>query len=385
MYHFKVFSILFFIISLIPVYSHANQRQIPKGIDTRTIKITFNNENLKGIYSVTDTRTDVEKTRDLNNGTTAGAIILFLNGHAQRPVDTKNFINDLAVNSKSGIVVTPICDTPYGKNPLLRGDNGKDIILMEMTRYILSSFNIAMTNYVVINGLPVLVNNNAISLKPQVITSDVAVVGWSHGGLLSRRLASTWPETITGLGQVCPAGYNDWLLGPGTLALAFSGEGLNISTLLFTRSAPHAIRAGYGFASGVFADSIRGIGSSVLTLSPGKMFRSLRDVSDCSLYATGSNFPVNNINNGVVIFGLSDTVMDTDHSGIKGSDQPDDSENEKFWADFYPDLKITNGNFRVNFLKGNHIAPVVHHKLYSSVILEGLQEMLPEALLLSDN
>ena len=384
MHFIKVFSLIFFLTTLVPFNVQAFQRETPDKIETKTLKIKFNGETLKGIYSLTDARTKDEKLTDLANGTTNGSIILFLNGHAQRPADSKHFINDLAVKSRSGIVVSPICDTPYGKNKMWRGDNGKDIILMEMVRYIIADLNISMKNYVTIDGLPVLINNGIFPGTPKAVTSDVVAVGWSHGGLLSRRLASGWPETIKGLGQVCPAGYNDWLLGPGTLALAFTGEGFNIGTLLFTRSAPHAVRAGYGFATGVFADSIRGIGSSITNLSPGKMFRSLRDVSDCSLYATDNNLPVNNINNGVVIFGLSDTVMDTDHSGIEGREQPDDEENKRFWSKFYPGLQINNGKFRVNFLKGNHIAPIVHHDLYSTTILEGLQEMMPETLLLSD-
>ncbi len=133
------------------------QRLIPAKPIVHNVDLEFNGEHLKGFYALIDVRTDEEKKRHLDKQEIDNSVIVFFHGHAQRPDDAYKFTSQLALDSKSGIVVIPVCDTPFGKDPSLRGDNGKMIILGAIVRYALHFCNISVDDSI-INNIPVKIN-----------------------------------------------------------------------------------------------------------------------------------------------------------------------------------------------------------------------------------
>ncbi len=361
---------------LAPLCLNAQERMVVGKPETKSIKITFNGETIKGIYNIIDVRTDEEKAEDEKRGSLAGSVIVFLTGHAQRPSDAWKFSNDLALKSRSGIVIVPVCDTPYGKNKEWRGDKGKDVVLMKMVCHILADVNITVNNgYKPVTDLPVNINDKDCSSPPTGVHAHIATIGWSHGSILARRLASHYPDAIDRMGQVCPAGYKKWKHGGTSLVLDFLGESLRISTKLFSKQAPDILGAGFGIMHGLFADGMRGLGSGIIHAKPGRIFRHMKDIKDCAAYYGDDNLPLGKIKNIVVIFAKNDTVFDHKQTGVMDPQNPKKEEIDKFWQTFYPSLLDQDCEQHLEFLEGSHLAPVPFHEEYTTALLTGLGEL----------
>jgi len=276
---------------------------------TGRLSIRFNQEKIKGFYNIIDARSPSEKSMDNDRGELAGPVIAFITGHGQRPADAWKFRNDLALKSKAGIVVVPVCDTPYGKNREWRGDRGKDVVLMAMIRHLVLKKQICLEGVRPLTDLDVKIFGGQPGSKEKVVSNRLAVVGWSHGGLLSRRLASAYPETITQMAQVCPAGYAKWKRGSVSMLTHFVGESLRLSSKLFSGHAPDVIQSGAGVLQGVSGDTVRGLGSALVNAEPDRMLRPIKDIKDASLYCDDANLPLRKIKRIIVIFAKHDTVM----------------------------------------------------------------------------
>ncbi len=364
---------------LAPLCLNAQERVTPGKPETKSMKIEFNGERIKGIYNIIDTRTNEEKAEDEKRGTLAGSIIVFLTGHAQRPADAWKFSNDMALKSRSGIVIVPVCDTPYGKIAEWRGDKGKDVVLMEMVRHILVDRNISVNGYKPVTDLPVTINGKEIGLPDSGVPASIATVGWSHGGILARRLASCYPDTIDEMGQVCPAGYKKWKHGRLSLVTDFLGESLRIATKLFSKQAPDIMGASFGIMHGLFADGMRGFGSGIIHLAPGRIFRPMKDLKECTVYNDDSNLPLGKMKNIIVIFAKNDTVFDHKQTGVADPNNPKREEIEKFWQIFYPSILDQDCKPHLEFLVGNHLAPVPFHEEYSTAMLKGLGQFVEDS------
>jgi len=72
------------------------KRALPKKPATRKVKVSFNGETLSAYYAVTDSRTSDEKWLNQKNGRLSGPVIVFFQGHAQRPADIFPFTAELS-------------------------------------------------------------------------------------------------------------------------------------------------------------------------------------------------------------------------------------------------------------------------------------------------
>ncbi|HRR61253.1 MAG TPA: hypothetical protein P5547_09975, partial [Spirochaetota bacterium] len=103
--------IVLFIVFIFPAYAFA-QRQVDKKPVVHTVTIEFNGETIKGFYCFIDARSNEEKSSNVENKALHGSVILFLQGHAQRADDAYKFTSQMALTSKSGVVIVVVCDTP---------------------------------------------------------------------------------------------------------------------------------------------------------------------------------------------------------------------------------------------------------------------------------
>ncbi len=362
---------------LLPVSGFADVRSLDGRPDTQTLKVGFNGEKLKVLYNIVDARTEAEKAADLERGSLAGPAIVFIQGHSQRPSDAYKFTNDLALKSRSGLVVIPVCDTPYGAAGEWRGDRGKDVILMEVVRYLLAQQNIAVDGYVPICELPVEIKGAAEDWdQVDGISTKLNFVGWSHGGLLVRRFASAYPNAITGMGQVCPAGFEDWTCGMLGLLTNFAGEAIHIGgASLAGCYVGDALAASWGITKGQVGDSFRGFASGMVHCKPARMFRHIKDMMDCAILADDSNLPLGAIDAVVTVFGRKDTVISPYQTGVADLDNPTDEEVAAFWQRFYPSLVGSDTRLTLKILEGNHLTPLPNHDLISDEILKGLGQL----------
>ncbi|MEA2102917.1 MAG: hypothetical protein U9P80_10170 [Thermodesulfobacteriota bacterium] len=374
-YLYYIMSFLVILCLSCPVSLSADERAVPDKPDTIRIKITFNNETIHGLYNVIDVRTDVEKTHDQNEGRLKGEALVFFTGHAQRPADAYKFANRLAMLSRSGVVIVPVCDTPYGKNKAWRGDRGKDVILMEMVRYILAAKDIAVRDYTPLTAMDVIIRGKIkVSGNPfcQSIETGLSAVGWSHGCILSRRFAHAYPDTVTGMAQMCPAGYEHW--GSPRMLTNFAWESLGISTLGFRGHFMDVVVAGWGITKGITGDFCRSIPLAIVHLQPSKMCRTCRDISECTRYCDDTILPINKIDNIIVIFGQDDSCMDAgEQAAINDIKEPTPTEIKAFWERFYPSALVSNAGLTFRILPGSHLAPITHNELYARTVLEGLE------------
>lgn len=343
--------------------------------ETKKVGIEFNGETITGLYNFIDARTGEEKSRDRERGMLAGAVIVFLTGHAQRPADAFKLANDLAVKSRSGIAVVPVCDTPYGMDGNWRGDRGKDVVLMEMVRFVLAARGITVPGYKPLTDMPVRINGQPMADGTGEIIARLVVTGWSHGGLLSRRMASAYPEAVDGMGQACPAGYKQWQWRFVSLLAKFFGECLLIAPMLFTRNAVDVTRASFGIVKGVAGDLSRAIISAIRYGAPSRLFRIFKDLADCTLLGNDNSLPLGEIKNVVVIFAKKDSVIQPGHTGVTDPDNPAASEIKQFWRRFYFSLADKGITRKLMFLPGNHLAPIPYHDLYSSILLKHLGQL----------
>lgn len=363
---------------LLPCSSHAAERQVKEMPETRCLKVTFNGETINAFYVIIDARTPKEKETAGKHGQPGGAVLVFFQGHGQHPADAYKFTAKLARMSRSGIVIVPVCDTPYGKDEDWRGDRGKDVVLMAIVRHVLQKEGIVIDGYKPLTDMTVAIEGEEITPQMSDVKAKLAAIGWSHGAILARRCAHYYPEAVVGLGHVCPAGYKQWA-GSVHLAGRFAWEGLHIGTLLFRGNAGDTLSCGWGLTKGMVGDFCRSIPDGIGALQPLKFGRSCRDVRECTLYCDDSNLPLPGIGNIVVIFGLDDTCMYPRDYGIKNPENPTQEEGEVFWMKYYPGAIADGARRTFKVLPGTHIGPVSHREMYAREVLVGLDQMVAQA------
>ncbi len=354
----------------------AAERPIPEKPRTQCLKVNFNGETISASYLLIDARTNEEKDADKARAALRGSVLVFFQGHGQRPGDAWKFTSKLAAGSASGIVVVPVSDTPYGKDAAWRGDRGKDVLLMAIVRQVLSGLGMAVDGYEPLTDMPVAVNGQAVNIPEQAVAVKLAAVGWSHGGIVARRMAHAYPRSFVSLGQVCPAGYKRWAC-TGALLGRFACEGMHISTLVFRGHAIDTLGCGWGLTRGVAGDFCRSVPKAVLDCQPSKVGRSWRDIKDCCLYGDDSNLPVDGIRNVVVIFGRDDLCMRHADYGLKGEDGVTPEEADAFWRTYYPGALAAGARLDVKILPGMHVGPVTGSEAWSAAILNGMGEGAP--------
>jgi hypothetical protein len=375
----KIILIVFIMFIFLPNLLHANQREIHQKPDVLKWKIQFNQEKLSSYSVLYDVRTPEEKRQHLAQGRVNGNVILLIHGQQQRPQIAYEFVSKLALNSKSGIVVVPVVDTPFGKESDWRGDAGKIVILMEMTRRLLAPDGIRLEGYQKITEQPVIIDNqearecNIDRYLP--ISSQLTIMGWSHGGLLARRIASAYPNTIIGLAQITPAGYINWGITrvdkTSCLLSYFFVECGNIAKGLFTGDFFKVIEATWGLSSGTIGDALRS-SSTCLTshfhiLKP---FRPIRDMRDCTVLANHSVAPVSHLRHIVVMFGASDFVFHPTNACLpRDSSDITDKHRNTFWKTYFTNTDPNYTRRIVTILPGNHIGPMAYPDIYMRTAL----------------
>ncbi|HDP25829.1 MAG TPA: hypothetical protein ENN34_10355 [Deltaproteobacteria bacterium] len=352
----------------------AAQRSIPAKPPTFTMKIHFNGEVLRGSYLFIDARTQEEKLADRARRKLSSEVIVFFHGHAQRPGDAYGFTSRLALLSRSGIVIVPVSDTPYGDDPSWHGDTGKEFILMEMVRYVLEGEGICIEGYRALSDLPLRLDKVQPRKKPQGVGAKIAVLGWSHGAILARRFAHAYPASVSSLAQVCPAGYERW--DSEILVKRFSNECLSISKFSLNGHLRKTLQSGWGFTRGIVGDFIRSIASAVVYSHPEKAKRVWKDIDDCSLFTDSTVFSARHLRAIVVIFARQDSCMDIARNiPLKDPNQISGEETKLFWETYYHDVSQEESRCVFRILPGNHLAPIVSSDLYASTVLEGLSLM----------
>ncbi len=371
----KSLVIQLFIIFIIPLSAFASERNEPAKIVTMDFAVRFNGGYTKAQCLYMDLRTEEEKTNNAAAGQLSGPVILFLHGHSQRPGNGINFTTQLCKNSKSGIIVVPVSDTPFGRDAKWRGDDGKDVILMELTRHILQKNGFAPDSYRPLTDLSINITEHisSPSITTHKTTTQIPVklmtVGWSHGGILARRLASRYPDLVTDLVQITPAGFEHWgrngCIRTGCLISAFNWESLRIGTGIFRGEGRQVFDAGWGVAKGQVGDTTRSCGSCLYgNFHPLMPFRIFQDTAECAGYLDDSTFPVPHLKNIVVLFGRNDSLFEYANAGIKNPDTPTPDELHAFGKTYYRSTLKSGSRLTVKVLPGNHIAPLVFDTRY---------------------
>ncbi|HHO74894.1 MAG TPA: hypothetical protein ENN05_00495 [Deltaproteobacteria bacterium] len=369
--------IMGFVALMLPVVTSAGQRDMFEKPDTVCLRIGFNSEKINAYYLLLDARTSREKERDRNRKGLSGPVIVFFQGHAQRPSDAYAFTSRLAAGSKSGIVVIPVCDTPYGSDEAWRGDRGKDVVLMEVLKWALSSEGIEINGYGPVYEGDVLVNNVRVDSLHGGILSDIVCVGWSHGGILARRFAHAYQSSVIGLAQICPAGYEHW--SPMHLTFRFMRESWKISGLGFKGHARDCLCSAWGFTRGFAGDFLRSVPSAVINLHAAKLCRVGRDIRDCSSYCDSPALRISMLGHLVVIFADQDTCMDA--RNILGCEDPQELTEEqilRFWDTYFSGIRALPVKRTLAVLPGTHLAPLTHSEIYADAVLENLGQSFYE-------
>ncbi|MGC9325768.1 MAG: hypothetical protein ACP5G0_13585, partial [Desulfomonilia bacterium] len=325
-------------------------------------------------YLLIDARTQEEKLADRTRGRLSSEVIVFFHGHAQRPGDAYAFTSRLALLSPSGIVIVQVCDTPFGDDPSWHGDRGKEVILMEMVRYVLECEGISIEGYRPISTLPLRLDMVNPGDRSRGIPARLIALGWSHGGILSRRFAHAYPGAVTSLAQVCPAGYERW--DEHILVGRFSRECLRISKFSIHGHVLKTLQSGWGFTRGLGGDLLRSFASAVVHTDPAKAKRAWKDIEDCSIFCDSTSFSTSHLHAVVVLFARDDTCMDIARNiPVKDPDHISAEEENLFWDTYYHDVSRDKTRCILRILPGNHLAPVVYSELYARSILEGLSLM----------
>jgi hypothetical protein len=354
-----------------PVPCSASSRSVPSRPQVESFFISFNKEIIQGFCLLIDARTSEEKEADEMRGKAAGPVIVFFQGHAQRPDDAYDFTSKLALLSRSGIVVIPVCDTPYGSDPSLHGDNGKDVILMEMVRFVLAREGITVSGYRPICDMPASIDGVSLAPEKNIPGTELVSVGWSHGGILARRFAHVYPGAVYRLGQVCPGGYEHW--GSWRLTGRFAGESLRISSRMFNGQISQTLRSGWGFTKGFIGDFFRSIPAAAVDFNAGKIGRVAKDIKDCTRYCDSSQFRASHLERIVVFFGKEDSCMNQwKQLGIKDPDNINMDELKRFRDKYFSDVIEPESCIKLRILPGTHLAPVIHSKLYAGKLLADL-------------
>jgi pimeloyl-ACP methyl ester carboxylesterase len=359
--------------TMLPAELTAHQRSVPKDPRVESLSIGFNGEEIRGFLLCIDARTGPEKQADAKRGSPAGPVLVFFHGHAQRPDDAYGFTSRLALLSRSGLVVVPVCDTPFGADPVFHGDSGKDIVLMEMVRYALALQGFAVAGFMQQTGTPVTVNGVPVSSPTSSDGTVLVPTGWSHGGILARRFAHAHPGSVRSLGQVCPAGYERW--SAWGLTGRFSCECLRIAAKMGNGHAGQTFSSAWGFTKGLAGDFFRSVPGAVIDLKPSKLGRIFKDIRDCSAYADSSFFMAAHLHRIAVIFGADDSCMDIRRLlGVEGTDRLHEEDSLRFARTFFADVPDP-GRFSLRVLPGTHLAPAIHSELYARTLLEDLGEL----------
>ncbi len=363
------------LVLMIPSAALAGQREVHTDPVVRAVKVGFNHERLSAWYLIIDARSEDERKRNREDGSLPGPVLVFFHGHAQRPDDAFPFTSILARKSRAGIVIIPVCDTPYGRDEDWRGDRGKDVILMEMVRHALLSLEIRVTGFIPLNEEPVMINGSLVNDGQCSISADLVSIGWSHGGILARRSAHAYPGSVISLGQVCPAGYER--MSPLGLTGRFAWESLRMSKLTATGHAGDTLKSAWGFIKGMAGDFFRSFPDAVMSVHPAKVFRTCRDVKECSLYCDGLNLRLDRPEYVKVIFGEDDTCMSPQR--ILGTDKLDELPEEtvnRFRATYFSDVLSGGTILDLEVLPGTHLAPLTHNELYATTLLRGLGQLV---------
>lgn len=335
------------------------------------LEVFFNGEILKASVMVMDAREPEERHADMSRGSGRSAPIVFFPGHAQRPDDAVDFARALARYSACGVVVVPVCDTPYGEDPSFWGDAGKDVVLMEVVAYACSrlGFRVKGARDAEQGMKATVVGDEVRPVDEGAAQAQLALVGWSHGGLLARRFSHAHRDSVVCLGQVCPAGY-----APRS-ALGLAARFLRESAGMAARAGrawPFVVRSAWGFAKGMAGDFARSVGGAVRQKRPEKVLRVVKDIRDCAVLAEGSRFTAQHLERVAVIFAEHDTCMDPHLLlGIAGSPHVSEAERERFVQRFFPDI-ADPARVSLRILPGTHAAPVTHPRLYAAAVLAGM-------------
>jgi hypothetical protein len=373
MHMMKVIQSIILTACTVPASGNASERSVPPKAEVETLSLVFNDETIKGFCLLIDARSGEEKTADSLRGYPAGPVIVFFQGHAQRPDDAYEFTSRLALLSRSGVVIIPVCDTPYGAKSAFHGDRGKDVILMEMVRFMLARKGMCVWGFVPASTMPVTVNRVNIAPQNDNIGTRIAAVGWSHGGVLARRFAHAYPESVRSLGQVCPAGYEHW--GPWGITGRFALESVRISTRMSGHAA-QTFRSAWGFTKGFIGDFFRSITAASADLHPAKLLRIFKDIRDCSSYCDSTAYAASHLEHIAVIFGRDDSCMSIRRQlGINDPDNITEDDLKRLRETFFSDIKDNPGRLALRVLPGTHLAPVIFHELYSRTVLADLGEL----------
>ena len=356
-----------------------NSRQCSVGEHSK-LDISFNGEKIHGLGLFIDRRTQEQIKRNKNEGCLDGDIIIYLHGHGQQPKYGVNFSSLLAERSRSGIVFIPHVYTPFGTKQKWRGDRGKLVLLMEITRFCLEKKGLHIANVKQVCDLPIKIKDS----KPSLIKSEsalsiacgITLVGWSHGGLLARRFANAYPTCVNNLAQVTPAGFESW--GPKSwaglnLVVNFMVEVGLISLTVFKGSIKQPLIAGVAIIRGIVADSVYAFISVVKSrsFSPFKLLRAYVDIQQCSMLMTDKNVPVTALNNIVVLFGETDSVFEAKNA-LKGIDIKTESNvSNVLFNKFFPSAVASGTHCSFKVLPGNHLAPLIHTERYVDEVLFG--------------
>lgn len=363
----------------IPVSGMSAERIRPDEPKIQCSKIRFNDETIKTYYLVIDARTPDEIEKNRKEGRLGGSLIVFFSGHAQRPNDAYGFSSELALKSKSGIVIVPVSDTPYGRDEKWRGDEGKTVILMELVRHILYNKDISVDGYKPISGMTITIDGEEAvpaSSGKKLISAKIMAVCWSHGSILGRLCANKYPDAITDLAQTCPAGYSKWpgggtCVGTYCLMLNFQIETTNICVSGMCVYPGDIISAGWGLTKGMYGDAFRAYPSCLGgNVSLFKLGRGFRDTAECTSYIDDSCCPTPRLKSITVIFGEDDTLFDPKGiMGVKNVKNITLEEYEKFWSKYYPAAVKSGSHLTAKVMPGNHLAPIVNYKSYAKTIL----------------
>ena len=344
----------------------------PRPFPVKTFRVSFNGETIRAYCLVIDARDGARRAGDRRGGSLEGPAAVFFQGHAQRPGDAREFTSALAGLGRSGVVVVPVCDTPFGTDPAWRGDDGKTVVLREVARAALAPHGIRVEGWQAFPAPPVFLDGKPVEDGACDIKAGLAAIGWSHGGILARRFAHAYPGCVSALGQVCPAGYER--VTPGRLTGRFILEALRISRLAAGSHSAQALRSTLGFVRGLTGDVARSFASAAASRFPARALRAFRDVRDCSLYCDSGNFGLEGLARIAVAFGEDDTCMSARR--IAGAGRQEDVTSrvlEDFRQRYFSDAP--RGRLGLHILPGTHLGPVTHSGIYARAVLGSLGEL----------
>ncbi len=360
----KCAAVLCFIMAGIPL-SASETRSLPESPDSMYRKATmvYMNEKISGDVVFADSRTEEEKNTISETGSAPMEVILFSAGHGLPAETSWAIIRELSLHSASGIVIAPASDTPAD------GDAGKEILFMELAAACLNEAGIS------IQGLEsgrsgcteIFFDGKKYMPSETSRTCTVAAGGWSHGALLSRRIASRWQKSVTSLFQMAPAGYTDWgnrsCCGPLWLAAAFSKEGICTAC---TFSEPAAVfNVSLGMTESICLDSCR-------SCSP---VRPWINVQDCALQADDSDFPVPDLKYLAVILGADDSLFSGEKlAGTKDKWKASAEEQEKFFSTYYPSAAAAGTECTLMIEEGRHSGPLSRPEKWTESALKAIRQ-----------